>query len=516
MLVALAVVVVGGVLVARFARRAASPAKTATSAPALAAIHRAPGVVGIGAATTKGQLAHSDVGTLRLEGQVIDEQLQPIGGAQVTLFIEPPRKVTTEADGAFAFENLAPGPYRLVAHKDAQSSAIARARLSGTSELVTLRVRPGATIVVHVVAADGGAPIVGATVSDRARAIITGADGIARLGGMSEYDSVEVTAPGYSPAAFTLSKPEEPDGTFDRTVELARGAALSGTVVGPDGALIVGANVHVEGAASQWSGWAQTDANGAWSLPALAADKYSVTADSEIYAAADPIIVELDGKRPRTGLVVHVAVGAQLVGTVVDPNGRPVAGARVRLASEDGSSFDDVTEADGRFALLGTPTGTFWVWATTAAQATSRVEVLLVRDQRVEVHLVLAESSLAGSVVDTKGEPIADAVVMARTKLMVVGRVPSEVTDSRGAFDFGGVPAGEYQLTAQRPEQNDSRRLDGTKVTVPDRTVKLVVPDVSSITGRVLLDGQPMPYYGLIVTEHPEFSWQESPIAAAK
>jgi len=511
--VAAAVLVLVGGLVARFAMRDESTAQPTTTAPAPAAIHRAPGVVGTSAAKTKGELAHSDVGTLRLEGQVIDEQLQPIGGAQVTLLLEQPRKATTEEDGSFAFDHLAPGPYRLIAHKDAQASAIARARVSATSEPVTLRVRPGATVAVRVVAADGGAPIAGATVADRARAIITGADGIAALGGMAEYGTVDITAPGYAPQSFMINKPEEPGGTIERTVALARGVVLSGTVVGPDGAPITDATVHVEGAASEWSGSAKTDAKGAWSFPVLAADKYAVTASSESYTAAAPLVVAIDGKTPRTGVVVRVEVGAQLVGTVVDPAGRPVAGASVRLANEDGTSYDAVTEANGTFALLGVSTGAFWVSATTAAQSTSRVEVTLVRDQRIEVHLVLADSSLAGIVVDTKGEPIAEAVVSARPRLLMVGRIPAERTDARGAFDFGGLPGGEYQLVVSRPEQNDARRLEGTKVTVPDRTVKLVVPDVSSITGRVLLDGKPLPYYGLIVTDHPEFSWQDSPVA---
>lgn len=512
-MVAAAILVVAIVLVVRFALRDDSTATKTPNAPATpAAIHRAPGVVGTGAANTKGALAHSDVGTLRLEGQVIDEQLQPIGGAQVTLLLEPPRKATTEADGSFAFDNLAAGPYRLVAHKEAQSSRLVRARLSATSEPVTLRLRPGATVVVRVIAADGGAPIAGATVSDRARSIITAADGIARLGGMAE-GFVDIAAPGYAPASFSLNKPEEPQGTIERTVSLSRGALMAGTVVGPDGAPIADATVAVESAASKWSGSAKTDAKGAWSFAVLAADRYALTASSEVYAPAPRMMVELDGKTPRTGVVVRVEVGAQLVGTVVDAGGRPVAGANVKLAKNRGTSYDETTDASGRFALLGISAGEFWVSASTATQASPRIEVTLVRDQRVEVHLVMADGSLAGIVVDSKGEPVAEAVVIARPKMMMIDRLPNELTDARGAFDFGGVPAGEYELVAARAEQNDSRRLEGTKINAPDRSVKLVLPDVSSITGRVLLDGQPMPYYGLIVTEHPRNSWQKTPTA---
>jgi len=502
-----------GVAVYWFATRDRTVKPAKPTAPVQAEIHRPAGVVKTGAATTKGEQRHSDAGTLQLEGQVVDDTLQPVAGAQVTLLLDEPREATTEADGSYSFAQLAPGPYRLVAYKDAQSSVLTRARLSETSDPVTLRLRPGATLVVTVVAAVGGAPIEGATVADKARVLRTGPDGIAKLGGVDEFAMIEITAPGFSPASFMLTKPEDPHGTVERTVKLARGALLAGTVVGPDGAPIAGATVHVEGAATEWAGSAETNATGAWGIPVLAADRYAVTADSKIYAAAAPVTVELDGKTPKTGVVVHVEVGAQIVGTVVDEKGRPVPGAKVSLVDADGASFDDTSGPDGRFAFLGTPEGAFWVWATTATQASSRIEAQLVRDQRVEVHLILADSSLAGIVVDSKGEPVAEAVIHARNRLIVVGRIPPELTNAKGTFDLGGLPAGEYELVVSRPEENDALRLEGTKVNAPDRKVKIVLPDVSSITGRVLLDGKPMPYFGLIVTDHPEFSWQDSPVA---
>lgn len=502
-----------GVTAYWFATRDGTKRPTAPPAPVPAEIHRPAGVVKTGAASTKGEQQHSDAGTLQLEGQVIDDQLKPVAGAQVTLLLDVPRKTTSEADGSYSFGNLAPGPYRLVAHKDAQSSSTTRARLSATSDPVTLRMRPGATVVVTVVAADGGAPIQGATVADKARSLVTGPDGIAKLGGMDEYGTIEITAPGFSPAGFSITKPEDPHGTIERTVKLARGALLAGTVVGPDGSPIGDATVKIEGAATEWSGSAETDAKGAWSVPILAADRYAVTATSEIYAAAAPITVALDGKTSKTGVVVQVEVGAQLVGTVVDANGRPFAGATVSLVDADGGSYDDTSGADGRFAFLGTTAGAFWVWATTAAQASTRIEVQLVRDQRVEVHLVLADSSVAGIVVDSKGEPVAEAVVRARSRLIVVGRIPPELTDAKGAFDLGGLPAGEYEIVVSRPEQTGKQRLEGTTIKAPDRNVKIVVPDLSSIAGRVLFDGQPMQYLGLIVTDHPEFSWQVTPVA---
>src|SRR5262245_15109520 len=45
-------------------------------------------------------------GTLRLEGQVVDENDKPVAGATVVLSSNPPRTATSEDDGGFAFDAL--------------------------------------------------------------------------------------------------------------------------------------------------------------------------------------------------------------------------------------------------------------------------------------------------------------------------------------------------------------------------------------------------------------------------
>lgn len=65
-------------------------------------------------------LADDDpVGTLRLEGSVLDANNKPVGGATVVLGATPPRTATTESDGSFAFENLVGRPYTLIARRAA-------------------------------------------------------------------------------------------------------------------------------------------------------------------------------------------------------------------------------------------------------------------------------------------------------------------------------------------------------------------------------------------------------------
>src|SRR5262245_33488440 len=58
------------------------------------------------------------IGTLVLEGQVIDQELAGVGGATVVISSNPPRTVKTEADGSFAFDKLVGRAYEIEARAD--------------------------------------------------------------------------------------------------------------------------------------------------------------------------------------------------------------------------------------------------------------------------------------------------------------------------------------------------------------------------------------------------------------
>src|SRR5882724_2045976 len=69
-------------------------------------------------------------GELRLEGQVVDSDDHPVAGATVVLGANPPRTVTTEADGGFAFDALVGRPYTLVARAKQGIAGPVTARLT--------------------------------------------------------------------------------------------------------------------------------------------------------------------------------------------------------------------------------------------------------------------------------------------------------------------------------------------------------------------------------------------------
>jgi len=471
------------------------------------------GVVWKGAAFVQpGEAPHGATeGTLRLEGQVIDEQQQPVAGAEVRLAPDDAR-VTSETDGSFAFEHLIERRYRLSARKDDLYAEMTSVRLDATSEPAILRMHRGATLIVNVV--EDRAPVPGARVIlDDATTVVSDAAGVAKLQGLGpNFHWVKVTADGRAPVATSLMLGEDPGDTIERTVTLHRGAAVGGMVLGPDGKHVPEATVEIEGLVDRWSERATTDGAGAWHVDALAAGKYQLHATSKTYGPAPDLTIELDGVTPRRDLMVRVDYDAQLVGTIVDGTGRPVEGAVAIASASITDSFHERTDANGRFELLGIKAATYDVFARKAGQASPSTRVTIANNERAEVRLVVQEASIAGSVVDSKGAPVAEA----RVKAMPGGRISmagfaDDVTDSHGHFDLGGLEPGEYVVSAAWPDQRDRRLGAGERIKTGTKDVRLVLAQPATLAGRVVLDGKPMPYYGMLLTEHPEWPFMGKP-----
>jgi protocatechuate 3,4-dioxygenase beta subunit len=168
-------------------------------------------------------------------------------------------------------------------------------------------------------------------------------------------------------------------------------------------------------------------------------------------------------------VVIRVELGGEISGTVVDGAGHPVADARVAFGSGEGAT----TDAYGRYATRGLSAGTYGVVATTPRQGSDNRLVLLSRGEHVRVDLVVATSSLAGIVVDARGQRVDGAQVLAR--FTATDGLTLEYSDDGGWFDFGGLPPGAYQVFARRKRS----RVDGpfVEVTTSNRRLRLTVPD---------------------------------------
>jgi protocatechuate 3,4-dioxygenase beta subunit len=439
---------------------------------------------------------------IRVEGIVMDEKKTAIGGAIVHVGL---RETTAEADGTFAFDDVAAGSIILRAERG-EWYGEESTYVSDTSDPIEVTVRRGSTLVLHVVEKDGGAPIANAKVEVARRELYTNAKGTIRTRGLDPTgERLTVSADGFGTWRGDVDlDTERPTAEKEMTVALASGAPVSGIVVDERGERVPEAWVSIRAIAKDgWSDAVSANERGEFTLPAISPGKHTMYATSKRHLAAPEIIVEHDGVRPTTGIVIEVKIGAELVGRVVDAAGNPVAGATIR-----GVPGSD-TDVDGRFVATGIDPGEITLSAYIDNRSSEETKVTMVAGKQTEVRFVVRDASLAGRVVDRQGNPVAAAQLWARAT--DESNTFFAASDEYGKFDFGGMPPGDYRVIAQHEEEVRRSLPDDAKVfRTGRRDLTIVLPALASITGRVVLDGSPVRYFGVLVTKTPDKLYFES------
>lgn len=435
--------------------------------------------------------------TLRLEGKVIDDQQRPIGEARVTL--DGARTAVSGSDGSFAFDGLASGDHVLIgdrgqAHGEKTVGVVGDG--TGHTEL-TLHIGP--TLVVHVVD-QRGAAVAGARVSklDNLDAL-TDRDGKVAFRSPPGHAYVSVVAPGYASSTLALYLDDDPRSTVDRKVVLGPTAPIGGIVIDQDGAPIPGASVQVDEADDSWSASATADDRGRWRLDGFGAGRLRLVANSDAARTARVPSVAFDARAPRLDLVIRMERGATVAGVVVDAAARPVASALVMAHSNAPSVCCPLAaraDDSGRFAITGLPPGAATVNASGETLASAPRTVDVPRTGRVDVTLRALTSGISGTVTNQRGEPVANASVFAFGPDLASGS-----SDAAGRFTLQYVGLGDFALSATRDSASDRGLGLANKHAVTahsgDTQVALLLPDAARITGRVVLHGRPVEFFGV-------------------
>lgn len=511
--IALAVVVVA-VLVAWKLRGHETPQPRVAPTVATKSQPAAPAPVPTSSARALPQVYDDDpTGTLRLEGQVIDDHDAPVANAIVSIDANPPRTVTTEGDGAFAFEGLIRRDYRLEATAGELYAGPARLRLAEKAEPVTLRMHRGGALDVSVTS--GGKPVAGADVELRSTIVWTaktGGDGVAKLRGLGAvWAPLAVRAEGHAPAALIITTSGQPEPVEHVAVALAHGASVSGRVVDEKGKPIANARVVATNASEPLPvvdprrDGVMTTADGKFVLPALSAGTWRLAASDGTHAPTTSEPLTVDGDHGRSGVELVLPSGGVVRGTVKDKAGAPIAGANVSVVAQ-GYVFwrarrQALTDANGSFAIAGLARRPVDVvaWHESGASTISHVDLAAKAEN--DVALVLdVTGTLVGTVVDKAGRPIAEAQVIAepewtggtgdRAEWGIRG-IQEAVADQSGAFTFAGLPEGSYRVRAARPGAAEAAlALSPGVVAKPGATIKVVVAADGRAVGKVELQGK--------------------------
>jgi RNA polymerase sigma factor (sigma-70 family) len=194
--------------------------------------------------------------------------------------------------------------------------------------------------------------------------------------------------------------------------------------------------------------------------------------------------------------------GGAVSGVVVDPAGKPVAGAVVIVGDGEVSGipgrdhippFGGLTRSDerGAFLVVGVAAGKQSIRARGRGCAPWLGEVEVAAGATVTQRVELGPGAvLRGHVVDAAGRPVARAEV-AIGQWGEIGHYET-VTDAEGAFELTGLPVGELPVRAGHDDHGKARATVSTSATTAT-TCRFELSRGLELKGRVVdPDGQPV------------------------
>ena len=462
-------------------------------------------------------------GPLRLEGQVVDEDDHPVGGAEVWISSVPPRSTKSEGDGTFAVDKLVGREYSLAATSGDLLGRLTSYKLTATSDPVVIRIAAGAKVIVSV-AGDDAKPIDGAQVKlavEGERVAKTGADGTATLKPVHPgWVAVQVTATGYAPAsAFTQVGSAGATGQIK--VTLHKGVGVAGRVIDESGKPIAKARVTTTGLWDLSGGVdpAITDAQGQFAFAALAPGTHTLLASDGEHAPASSAPITI-GERPLTNIEIVMKQGGVIAGVVVDDAGKPAAFATIRVGADGNqmwmvASRQATTDKTGAFEVRGLARTKLQARAESDLAA-SKIETLDLTQEptRKGLRFVLdVKGTISGIVVNESGQPVAEAQVNAYPDLLggasaegisLIG-TSSGTTDGAGAFVIRGLPEGGYRVWAGRSAGGQREWGEqGVKAKAGDKNVKITLTSPGIVVGKIVLENGNAPKLAAVrLGQHP-------------
>ncbi|HEX4954921.1 MAG TPA: carboxypeptidase regulatory-like domain-containing protein [Thermoanaerobaculia bacterium] len=377
---------------------------------------------------------------------------------------------------------------------------------------------PVPEVTGRVMVAEPYEPLPGAVVWLEGAGILAGYVLSDRRGGFrlsAPVGSVQLraAAPGFAPGVL----PASPMTEGELILALRPAASLAGEVVDEKGAPVRGAIVTLGPEGRLTAHRAISTADGRFHIRGVPPGFWPLLSASAPGFVGKPLVVEgLESGEPVTGLRLVLTAQRAGFGLVVDPEGRPVAGAEVyvtarpsgaeerelRMGTEPGAPV--VSAEEGRFRVEALPPAQRLEVIARAEGFAPAIEA----DREVDAGrgpldlgtLRLGpEAVVSGRVVDRSGLPVAGARVGYRLSRGLPGLTQGtprpirallpRFTDEEGRFRFGELPSGARISVWVEHDDYLSATTEDVEVPLPDSPLEVVLEPAARLLGRVVAAG---------------------------
>lgn len=371
-----------------------------------------------------------------------------------------------------------------------------------------------ATTVTVIVQAADGAPVVAIVAS----LTMFGEKAMYRRGYTDERGEWHVAVTGSGAASVALGCGLTRDVTLREGEEhriafvLPPSTEVTGRVLDAQGLPIAGAALLLAAPATTDNNIlpepvAISDANGNYHVRHLVALS-RLGARARGFAASPLFVVGSKREWPRPFDIVLARGGARIEGRVTDTKGDPIADATLQIttkvrfrpmlgtegkpAASYSSHVRCSSAPDGTFAIDGLEPGQVRVVVWAPRYARHVVDLVITTGETAVVPLQLdLGATLVGRVVDTEGNPIADAPILCGRDGLDGPGLPRTRTDAEGNFHLGGLPAGVLLVRARSPGALDGKEMV-TFVSGEVTTLRFCLAAAPQLSGCVFdADGRP-------------------------
>lgn len=389
------------------------------------------------------------------------------GAASGPMFGNPAEnEITTDADGRFEVDGLAPGKVKVTARHADYSEASVMTEVKEAGSAVEIHLSTGGGIS-GMVTSDSRQGVAGVDVN-----LSSAGEGRMGFGGSGQSTMTDATGRfhfdhltegRYSVTATLRSASSAPaevvlqagESKEDVVLNLAAGATIRGVVSGLSDIQRNGVNVSASGPESYFAS-ARTGADGRFELTGAPAGSISLRAQAGDFLGSTRTAVKqltIGESQPVVETEIVFEPGYILSGRVTK-GGAPVTDGTV-FANQQGSgrSASARTDAGGGYRLEGLTQATYNVTAIsgTFGRSAKSETVSLASDQNLDLEFPSAR--LAGNVVEAgTRQPLADAVIEFAGGASGGPFLRSMTTDSNGRFSLEDLEPKSYTLTVRKAD----------------------------------------------------------------